>query len=163
METRRWIVAGEYIKTTSAVAGCATFIIGKRDRRSFDKAGSKTKIYSLRLRRHPASHVPRLPARVCLLLLPRPPLHQLVAGPVQRVHCRDGAKAKAHAERKSILSGLRTAQEQDRGSRRARQEGGDEGAQVPRADCDRRFGSRIRSVANSLGQYIELSPRSQRL
>ena len=38
METRRWIVAGEYIKTTSAVAGCATFIIGNvtnvRDRGS---------------------------------------------------------------------------------------------------------------------------------
>jgi len=28
METRRWIVAGEYIRTTSAVAGCATFVIG---------------------------------------------------------------------------------------------------------------------------------------
>ena len=28
METRRWIIAGEYIKTTSAVAGCATFVIG---------------------------------------------------------------------------------------------------------------------------------------
>jgi len=27
METRRWIVAGEYIRTTSAVAGCATFVI----------------------------------------------------------------------------------------------------------------------------------------
>ena len=112
---------------------------------------------SLRLRGHRAPDVPRLPAGPGLLLLPRPPLPQLVAGPVQRLHRRDGAQAEAHPEGALVLLDLREGQERfdDNGPRRAGQEGGTEGAQVPRADCDCRIGSLVRLVANTIGQCLE--------
>ena len=123
---------------------------------------AQTPPHSLRLRHRCAPNVPRLPARIGLVILPRPPLRQLVVGSVQRLHGRD-AQAKAHAERdgrERVLLGLwrvRAAEEQDYnfGSCCARQEGRNEGAQVPRVDCDRRFSSGICFVANTLGQYLE--------
>ena len=168
METRRWIVAGEYIKTTSAVAGCATFVIGNVNRGQWSRSVQKTTLEltaSFRLCRRRASYVLRLPARIGLLILPRPPLYQLVARSVQRVHRRDAqAKADAkHEGRERVLlgrRGVRAVEEQDcvdSGSRYPRQERRNEGAQVPLFDCDRRFSSRIRLVANTLCQHLNPS------
>ena len=162
METRRWIVAGEYIKTTSAVAGCATFIIGNVRDRQREPNRIHNSFFNRRLRGHRAPHVPRLPAGPGLLLLPRPPLPQLVAGPVQRLQRRDGAQAEAHPEGALIHLGLRRGGQErfdDNGPRRAGQEGGIEGAQIPRADCDCRIGSLVRLVANTIGQCLEQGHR----
>ena len=71
---------------------------------------------------------------------------------MQRLHGRDDAQAEVDAKGLLGLRGVKGQGRDGGGSRRAGQEGGTEGAQVPRADCDRRVGPRVRLVANTLGR-----------